>query len=511
MSASASKKKRKELEEQGLSAKDVAAKKEKEKKAKLLRNVLLVVLAVVVALAAIFAVIKLVNRPSYDVKAAAATVGEEKITVPMYDYFYNLTASNFYSSYSFLIQAGVPLSEQSNFFGEGSLEDYMKESTNSTLREVFNVCAKAKADGYKLSDEQKETIKTAMDSLETEAASYGFASVDKYLQARFGVGCDTDSYEEYLKAFLTYTGYTGKLNDEFNPGADEIQAAYDKDPSAYDLVSFTYATSAAESTTVVTEKNTDTEKADDSAAATEEPAATTTVYTDAAKAAAKEKADEYAKEMPEDATTTTYGKSSVSSYFSEDIANWLFDDARKEGDVMVFAKTEEEIYFYTIRFDSRDTNDYHPINANIITVTKDKEDAELKEGEQSAKEKFDALVAAVKEGMSDEEFSTAVTALSYSGSTTSVTKSYSLEEIRSFLFDESRKAGDLLTTYESDSAYYLVRFSSAAEDTYRDSMVKSNPWNDLYEEIATANEITVDEELLKHAYTDLTFNASTSE
>ena len=110
MSASASKKKRKELEEQGLSPKDVAAQKAKEQKAKTTKNILIVALVIVVVAAAVIGVISLVNAPSYDVKAAVATVGEEKITVPIYDYFYNLSASNFYESYSFLIQGGVPLS-----------------------------------------------------------------------------------------------------------------------------------------------------------------------------------------------------------------------------------------------------------------------------------------------------------------------------------------------------------------------------------------------------------------
>ena len=98
MSASASKKKRKELEEQGLSAKDLAAQKEREKKNKTLRNILIVALAILVCAAAVFAVISLVNRPSYDTKATVATVGSKKISVPVYDYFYNNTVSQLYTN-----------------------------------------------------------------------------------------------------------------------------------------------------------------------------------------------------------------------------------------------------------------------------------------------------------------------------------------------------------------------------------------------------------------------------
>ena len=155
----------------------------------------------------------------------------------------------------------------------------------------------------------------------------------------------------------------------------------------------------------------------------------------------------------------------------------------------------------------RDTNDYLPINANIISITKDKEDAELKEGEQSSQEKYDALMAAIKEGMTDDEFSTAVTALGYSASSNTLTRTYSNEEIRNYLFDESRKAGDL-TTIETDTTYYIVRYVSAAEETYRDSLVKNSMWNDLYNGIVGQNKAEIDEEVLKNANTDLTFGTA---
>ena len=530
MSASASKKKRKELEEQGLSASAVAAQKEKERKNKLLRNVLIAVLAVVVCAAAVFGVIKLVNRPSYDNKAAAVTVGEETVSVPIYNYFYNLNASNFYNSYSFLIQAGVPLSKQQSFFGDdGTMEDYLKENTKSTLREILNVCAKAKADGFQLNDDQKANIDTAIESLKAEAQNYGFSNMDKYLHARFGEGCNADNYKQYMELFMTYTAYASKLNEEFQPSAEELKAAYEEDTGAYDLVSFTYATVAAESSKVEPSGEAVNPDTKDNTESTEAATAPATTYTDEAKAAAKEKAEGYTKEMPEDAVSVTYNKSTVATYLNEEVSNWLFEDARKEGDVKVFAKDEKELTYFTVRFDSRETNDYCLVNANIITIQKDKEeekkddenasdskdtgtaDSEAKEEQKTAKQRRDALVAAIKDGMSDDEFSKAVTDLDLSVNTNSVSHTYSIDEIREFLFDENRKAGDLFTSYESDTAYYIVRYVSTDEMTYRDTMVKNNLWTKFYEGIATTNEITVDEELLKHAYTDLTFNASSSE
>ena len=507
MSASASKRKRKELDEQGLSPKTLAEKQAKEKKSKTMKNVLIVALVILVAAAAVFGVVSLVNAPSYDTSAAVATVGSEKVTVPVYDCFYNLNASNFYNNYSFLIQTGTPLSKQNSFFGNGTMEDYLIESTNTSLQEILNVVAKARENNFQLSDEQKTSIKEALAGVETEAKTYGFTSADKYLRARFGEGCTLSSYEDYLNLYMLFSGYAAKLSEDFQPSAEDLKAAYEKDPGAYDLVNFTYIAVNAESSPVESEEKPEGDNTD-ATASTAESTPKATMYTDEAKEAAKKQADAYIEEMPPTATTVSYNKSTTSSYLSEEIGTWLFDEARKEGDAKVFARNEENTAYFTVRFNSRDNNDYHRVNANIISIAKDT--AEVKEGEQSAQQKRDALLEAVKEGMSDEDFAEAVTKLSYSSSTTSVTKSYTVEEIRDYLFDESRKAGDL-KSFETDTAYYVARYVSTEEDSYRDTLVKNALWSEFYSGIAEANKIEVNEDLLKHANTDLTFNANTSE
>ncbi len=512
MSASASKKKRKELEEQGLSPKAVAAQEAKEKKQKVLRNALIVVLCVAVAAAAVFAVISLVNKPDYDTKAAVATVGDEKITVPVYNIFYNQSASNLYNyGYSYFIQAGTPLSQQNNVFGgEGTMEDFFKENAANALQTTYNYYIKAKEDGYKLTDEQKDAVKKELDAVKSAAKTYGFTNVNKFLSAYYGKGCTLADYETYLNVNAMYNGYFTKLQEAFAPSAEEIQAKYDEDHGAFDLVNFSYKTVTAESTSVPAEGGEQSEKGENTDPTGDTETPTTTVYSDEAKAEAKETADAYAEEMPEDADTSTNNKSAVTANFNEEIANWLFDAERKEGDVKVFAKDEEGISYYTVRFNSLDTNDYCRVKANIISITKDKEDAEPKEGEQTAKEKYEALIKAVEDGMSDEAFSEAASALGYTVTVSPVNHTYANEEIRSWLFDESRKAGDLKTDIENDTTYYVVRYVGTEEDSYRDTLVKDTLWNEFTESIATAKEITVNEDLLKFANTDLTFQSNNS-
>lgn len=503
MSASASKKKRKELEGQGLSPRNIADKTARDQKNKTLRNILIVALTLIVCAAIVFGAIKLVNRPSYDTKAAVVTVGSESISVPVYNYFYSMAASEVNSYYSAYIQSNVPVSQQSNLFGDGTLEDYLKQYTNSSLQAVLNVVADAKAHNFQLSDEEKASIESSAASLEEDYEQYKayYSNIQKYFEARFGEGCDMDNFKEYLTLATIYSSYLTKASEEFKPSAEELAAAYQKDTSAYDLVSYSYALSEAEAT--------ETEKADGDA-----DSSTTKTYTDLAKAAAAAQAEAYTKNMPEDAIRQTYArKTTISSRLNSEVADWLFDDARKEGDVMYFASNEEGILYYTVRFDGRETNDYCLVNANIITIAKDKEGSEPAEGEKSAAQKHSDLLAAIHDGMTDDEFVEAAKAQNISTGTMPITKGYAVPEIVSFLFDESRKEGDLFTAFEDDTYYYVVRYSSTQEESYRDQQVRSSLWTEHYNELTTANELKVDENMMQYANTDVTFynnNSSSS-
>ena len=152
-------------------------------------------------------------------------------------------------------------------------------------------------------------------------------------------------------------------------------------------------------------------------------------------------------------------------------------------------------------------DDYKPVNANIISITRSNSESEEEpaEGEKTPEEKFEALKAAVKEGMTDEEFVTAVTELGFTNvQPSSVTKTYSNDQIRDYLFDAKRKAGDL-TTIETDGSYYVVRYASAAEENYRDTLLKNSMLNKKFDEITSAKTVEIVEDMMKYAHTDLTF------
>ena len=522
MSASKSKKEPKQLDPKGLSFRELAEQKQAEKKKKNLKTALISVAAIVVALAIIFGVIALVNAPY---RKTVATVGSEKINVPVYNSFYNANANNMYQylSYFGAIKPNVPLSEQANpMTGEGTMEDYMIEATNQGLQQTYNLYIKAKADkNFSLSDEAKKNISDSVNALTATATNYGFGSVNDYLRASVGRGAKVSDYEEYLTVATTASEYSAYLEENFAPSDDELKTKYEASAEDFDFVFYTYSMTNAKS-----EETSTTENSED---------AKTPTYTDEAKAAAKTEAEEKQENMPEDATTTHQQKASIGN---EELASWLFDSARKEGDTTVIAQNEEGTSYMTVRFESRETNDYTRVNAYILSISRKVEEADEKNTEETSEEtteqtteetseetteqtteekteptpdeKFATLKEGLKDDMSDEDFETYVKGLEYTPTVRPMDKYSSTDEINAWLYDSARKAGDM-ETFETEDTYYLVRYSSAEEMTYRNVLVKDNLYHAMFDALSTELEVQIDKDALAYANTDLTFRSQSSD
>ena len=532
MSASASKKKRKQLDPQGLSFREIAEQKQAEKKKKTRKNVLIAVCAVLAVLVVVYGVIWLINSRY---RKTVATVGDEEIILPIYNTFYMTNANNM--SYYNIFKPNVALRDQPNTItGEGTMEDYLIQSTNDSIRQNYNLYIKAMADKtFSLSEDAKQYISNSIKSMETSATNAGYPSVNDYLRANFGRGYKLSDYENYLTITTTASEYTQHLQDTFAPSESDLSTAYDASPEDFDIVFYTYSTTKAEAEKAESSENTEdaeNKSSDLNSANASEPAQDAApTYTDEAKAAAKAEAEKKQENMPEDAINNHVQKSQVSN---KELAEWLFDSARKEGDTTVIAQDEDGTTYVTVRFDKRETNDYNRVNGYILTIDRKVEETKAEEGSEATKESSEAtkegseetekeaeptpdeklatLKEGLKDGMTDEEFETYVKDLKYSAYVRTMDKYSSIDEINEWLFDPARKAGDT-ETFETEDTYYLVRYSSAQEMTYRNELVKNSLLQKLYSEISTQNELklVMDIETIKEkANTNLTFRGNTS-
>ena len=137
--------------------------------------------------------------------------------------------------------------------GEEQLEEVMDESTGKTwyqflmdqaANEIMNsviVNRKAEEAGYLQYSGAARYADLNIESMRRMASMYGYPTAEQYLQAMYGRGMSTrvfrncimrealtNEYEAYVRQFV------------FTASEEEIQAAYDADPLVYERVDFNY-------------------------------------------------------------------------------------------------------------------------------------------------------------------------------------------------------------------------------------------------------------------------------
>ena len=501
MSASASKKKRKEMAAEGSSFKQQVLQEKAENKKKNTRKILIAVLSILVVVGIVLGVIAIVNAPY---RQTVAKIGGEKISAPLYSCFYGYTLNtmnNQYAAYGMnLIQPNIPLSKQKGLAEGQTMEDSMIQMTNQSMESAYNLYLKAKSDsGFSLSQEGKSSIDNGIKNLEKSAKDGKYSSVEKYLRANVGAKVTEDDYKQFLTVMTYSSEYNAYLQNTYQPADDELAAKYTASPDDYDTVVFTSSRTTAESTKDSEGK---------------------AIYTDEAKLKAKAEAEAKKDKMPDDAEET-YAQKSAAKSTSSVMAEWLFDASRKQGDTEMFTLNDAGTSFITVRFEHRDTNDYYRPNVYVFTIDKDKEEEKTDDAEEqkedgseeetadtskkteTAEEKLARFMDGVKDGMSDEEYETYVTGFGYTADKTEVSKGVQIDGLEEWLYDDARKAGDT-KSFEAEDTYYVVRYIDKAEHTYRQELVRTVMYNEMYNALIAANKLVVDTDALRYANTDRT-------
>ncbi len=463
------------------------------------RNIILGVVVTVVAIALVISLAYVVGqqklKPDYDVAAPVATVGSHEITVPVYNYFFYNSVSTFmnqYGSYASYFGLDTSLSLDSQYQDEENnvtWGDYFETQTDETIKEYYNIYDYALNDGFTLSEEDNDTIASAVDELKAAAKTNGL-SVEKYLNSVYGSGCTLDAFKEYLTVMQTVSSYYAQCEDSLYPTEDEIAEEYAANPDDYDqIVYLLYSVNTSDFAEIPEDEDENIE------------------LTDENKADAKAKAEEALADFPEDeATSRQDSKSTASSSTTEQVADWLFSGDRVAGDTESFA-TDDESMFYVVKYVSRDTLEYNPVDAYVLTMALDTDD------DTTNSTKFAEACAELTSDLSVDEYVAKATSYNstFSGLTSDITKTTYNEEITDFLFDPNRKEGDV-RSFTTDSSYYIVRFANFCETTYQHSLVETALFNEAYEEwhetVSTSLEFTANDSMRQYISSDLQLNSS---
>jgi len=506
MSASQQKKLRQQQREDGTEKRQIEQQKvEKAKKRTATRKTSIGIVAAVI----ILLIIALSSNLFYS-NFTAVKIGDESYTAAEYNFFYNSYIQNFESQYGqyltmFGIDSSKPYSQQQ--YEEGKTwADFFEESTLNQMKELTALYSDAQKAGFVLSDEDKASLESAIESYKNSYQGTDYNNANSYLQTIFGKGVTVNLISALLEKEFIAQAYATQKNDSFTYTSDELSAYYTENKDSLDK--YTYISYFADGT-----KTEDAASADTAAASstdvTVSPSASPAAEDTAAPTDPMEKAKAIADAIVANAASTDEFKQSVlsntqteasesptgGSFLSADYAEWLKDASRKAGDKTVI-KTETG--YYALYFISRDENNYKTATVRhiLIKAAADANGAYTEEAKASAKQKAEDLLNEWKAGAATEDSFTELANKNSedAGSNTkgglyeNIYKGQMVTEFNDWCFAEGRKTGDTGIVYGESSSYsgYHVIYFVGQGEVYSNKLAEDEMRNKDFTDWKTA-------------------------
>lgn len=276
-------------------------------------------------------------------------VGEEEVTQLEFDYYVNITTNNYLTTYASILP----------YFGLDTTQDFDKQYYTETLTwqdmfeqmaveqmsQTFALVADANASGFTYDVEAD--YESRMASVE-EAANAAGVSVSEYCKSIYGEYATVNNVAPFIKEGLLAAAYYNELLANNTPSAEEISTYYEEHKQDYDKVdyrSFTFATELAEDAAeedIAATMEQAKEKADAFVMARQSGSDFETLC--ASNASEEEKAN-----YEDDETEYSLIEGAYSSGVPYVALEWLYDDARVEGDITVLEDETNHCY-YVVEF-----------------------------------------------------------------------------------------------------------------------------------------------------------------
>ncbi|MDD6492806.1 MAG: hypothetical protein PUG54_11435 [Firmicutes bacterium] len=295
-------------------------------------------------------------------------VGEHDLTQLEYDYYYQTTVNNYLNTYASIMP----------YFGFDSTKDYDEQEymDGMTWKDMFDEMTVEQIKQNKAMTDDAAKSGFTYDTTEDyenfvngikEAANTAGVSVSEYYKTNFGAYATEKNVEAFVKESLIASAYYDNLLEQMAPSDEEVKAEYEASTKDYDKVdyrSFTFTADLAE----------DASEEDISAAMDELKTKADSMMkarqngTDFEELCI-ENASEDNKANYEDAETEyCLSEGKYYSGISAQMADWLFEDGRTEGDLTVIEDETSHAY-YVVEFVGRyyDEADNEKISDNLAS------------------------------------------------------------------------------------------------------------------------------------------------
>ena len=362
-------------------------------------------------------------------------IGDKRVTIAEYNFFYNMLSSG--------LSEGETLSD-----GEAL----------AYVTEVYTMRAAAEKAGFKPEQEDIEEMEKQLAEIKKAASAFGDAT-EKYYSAYYGMGMTEELLYDVYYSQLIMQSYISKITEDTKPSDDEMQSYYDKNKEKFDTIDFVYyeiysgvegsLSDATERATQVLANSSNVE---------EFKANTKAIYEGLTEE--QKKLNLYMKEAAVGENYTYYDFQDVAFEYRD----WVFSQARAAGDKKYFVvdSGDKDIGYIVVMaylISPRSRAEYNTVNFMYATVSTDniKEDEALSRltaardewlAGDKTKESFIKLADKFYESESKDEDG---------GSYVRISKGDMAEPIDKWMFDESRKEGDV-EIIKSEGGYHLVYF-----------------------------------------------------
>ena len=350
-----------------------------------------------IILGVIAAALLIWNSGIFQKTAVAATVGDQKFTVPQLNYYYNAQINSkrqeaqFYQQFGMQSDYNTELAPEEQYYNEAegtTYADYFLDQALEALRRDAMLCSEAKAAGVTLSGAGQASVEQNMDSLHMYSTQSGY-SESAYLKLLYGQHMTKSMFKELLSNSILANEFAQAKQKEFTYPEEELNAYYDEHRADLDTYDYRYCFVSGQAQSSTDEDGNAVEPTEEeSAAALEEARAKAdgmvsaiqggTSFSEAAVAALDEEAAEPFKDAEYNHATDVLGQSLDSGYKA-----WLQDEARYEGEV---ASLESGSGYYVVQFLGREKSEdtYQTINYRNILVLSETTDTEVPVTDASA-------------------------------------------------------------------------------------------------------------------------------
>lgn len=484
-------------QENQVASKDIVIKKEKV-------TVILssIIAVIVIAIIAVLGV-RYYTVPNSDERMnpgnVAVTIGNTDVSVGLYNYYYDsiVYEYTYYAAYGYYdldttkdFGAQFTKDEEGN---ELSWEAYFRKLALQRLTNYTMNYEKALEAGITLTDEQKEQIDSQLESIKEQASSEN-KSVNEYVNEKFGENCGLETLRKFLEQYFIAGNYYNRSTIENRPSEDEVNAYFDENSNKYQscsiaLIELEYDTTdddtkakSIENAKSYMSKITDVESM--KAVMPEASASLIEQYVSAGYFETQEEAVQTLLDSIESTETRT----NVESYFNEDTASWLFDEATPVNSLNYFASEDYGIVYVILKTAQPVLDDAQVYSVRHILITpansEDESTSSTETGytdEQwaNALSKAEAIVDEYNKG-EKTELAFAELAEEYSEDTESTSAGSSglygggyegthigemVSEFEGWAVDPSRKYGDV-DIVKSEYGYHIMYFIFAGPEYY---------------------------------------------